>query len=285
MPELPEVETARIKISSYKGLVVKAVKVGVKPSGDPINLRKPLPDLADLNRLVGYRLGKVMRRGKYLFLKFSKFRNSPVLYLVCHFGMTGMLNMSRKIPHEVLRLKGRDGRYLTYNDPRKFGLIDLLVGNEGYKRFLIERDLGPEVFHYKFCKLYVRKKLKSSRTIKDWLLDQKNVAGIGNIYASEILFRIGIHPLQPAKDVPLDKINSFIDCTRRILNDAVELGGSTINSYASPDGELGGAQNLHLVYGREGKPCTLCHTAITKIAVSGRSTYFCESCQPLLLPT
>ena len=270
MPELPEVETARRQLEVLKGFVVKKVIVRDK-NGKQIRLRKEVP--ADkLKFLVGKELLEIKRRSKYLFLKFEDY------YLVCHFGMTGMLYKNNHTNHEVVRLEGVDGSYISYCDTRKFGIIDI-VKEAKVSAYLKGLNLGFEPFGHKINVAAIQQMLAESNTpLKEWLLDQSKITGIGNIYASEICFAVKLHPKEKACNCQ-SKADKIMAATIKILRAAVENGGSTVNSYSTPDGKKGKAQLLHKVYGREGQPCVKCQSPIKRIQQAGRSTFFCENCQ------
>lgn len=286
MPELPEVEVAKRQLKAKlqkknHPFVVKLATNFKREDGTAYNLRKAVPSLKPL---VGQTLTGMTRKGKYILMRFERH------ILVCHFGMTGMMYVSDKktikdlnTKHEIIRLTDGEGRSLSYTDARKFGLIDLVpVKNwEEYKENL---NVGFEPLPDEFLESNIKVLLKKykNRPIKDWLLDQSLIAGIGNIYASEVCFALKLHPMQASSSPVVTRKSKLMKIVvQNILRKAVLNGGSTIRSYETPDGTVGQAQLLHKVYGKEGKPCTVCGTPITAMVIKGRATFFCDSCQKL----
>jgi formamidopyrimidine-DNA glycosylase len=269
MPELPEVETAKRQLNCIVGRTIKKVYVKTNGGAD-IKLRVPVPT-KQLQKLMGKEISEVKRRGKYLFIHCGN------LYLVCHFGMTGMVFINRETPHMVFKLILDDGSFITYCDTRRFGSIGL-VKADTVRQFIVELGVGVEPLTKKFNPIYLRSLLEASRApIKDWLLDQRLVAGIGNIYASEICHAAGLLPTTPANQC-VDYSKLICRVTKRILRAAIDAGGSTVNSYSTPNGESGRGQHLHKVYGRAGLKCD-CGNYIIKTELKGRSTYYCAKCQ------
>lgn len=188
-----------------------------------------------------------------------------------------MLYLNTTTKHEVLTLTAYSGEQLSYCDTRKFGLLKVVKVSD-LKIFLKKLNLGLEPLGEKINIDIVRTMLQGSKqNIKDWLLNQSFIAGIGNIYACEILFATKIHPLKKANSCS-EMAESILKATIQILSVAIQNGGSTIQSYASPNGSLGNNQKHLNVYGRTGKKCFVCNSLISKIT-KGRTSFFCNSCQ------
>ncbi len=277
MPELPEVETVRRGLAHH---LTDHTITGVEVRQP--QLRWAIPhDLAD--RITGSRIADIRRRGKYLIWDLS---NDMIILM--HLGMSGSL---RVLPSGTSpALKAHDhviwyldtGDAVSFHDPRRFGMIDLLpASDETTHTSLI--ILGPEPFAPEFDTAYLASQLAGrSLPIKNALLDQMIVAGIGNIYASEILFATRIAPRTPAKVLRHDDIRALIDATRVILGRAIEARGSSLRNYRNLEGDIGSFQTQFAVYDREGCPCPRpgCDALIARIRQSGRSTFHCPVCQP-----
>jgi formamidopyrimidine-DNA glycosylase len=178
--------------------------------------------------------------------------------------------------HDHLLLETDDGRRLALNDPRRFGSVDLLptARLDEWPQF---RALGPEPFHLDPADLQRRLRGRTA-AIKLLLGDQAIVAGLGNIYVCEALFRAGIHPTRPAGSVSLKRLARLVPAIHEVLNEAIAAGGSTLRDFASPDGELGYFSKAFAVYDREGRPCD-CGGVVRRIVQGGRSTFYCPKCQ------
>ena len=267
MPELPEVQTVLDTLESkIKDREITDIKILYEPiiEGSKRTFRK---------KLIGQHFRNFKRRGKYLLFEMDD------LTLVSHLRMEGkyfILDESyplSKHDHVIFYLD--DGKQLRYNDVRKFGRMELIEKKDEYEDF---HGLGPEPFSDRFnvayCKEYLGKK---KLPIKQVLLEQSFVAGIGNIYADEILFAIRINPKKRADRLDEDDIRNLIRETRKILKKAIKAGGTTIRSYTSSLGVTGRFQlslNVHTV-----EKCPICNSDIKKITVGGRGTYYCENCQ------
>ncbi len=271
MPELPEVE---VTMRGIRPLLQDAEICGISHSDKA--LRAPFdPRLDDL---AGARVLAVDRRAKYIHV------DTSAGILLLHLGMTGHLRMPDSLtPHEKhdhfdLLLKG--GRCIRLNDSRRFGLVkyypDLAALNAGHEF----RDLGPEPLGPDFTAAYLRDTLTRRRiALKTALMDQAVVVGVGNLYASEVLFRCGIDPRRPAHTVKLAECQAIVAEVRQILAHAIELGGTTIINFSDANGHLGYFANELAVYGRDGKPCPRCGQPLQKVVLGGRSTFFCPHCQ------
>ena len=270
MPELPEVETTRRGIAPHV-VGKRIVRLTVY---DP-RLRWPVP--ADLpSNVEGRRIDAIERRSKYLLFRLGEDT------LVFHFGMTGSLRFYRtappRRPHDHVDLFLEDGSRLRYHDPRRFGAM-LLVEGPVTGHPLLAR-LGPEPFEPAFDARYLWATLRPrTAAIKLALMDNAVVVGVGNIYASEALFRAGIRPATPARKVSRPRLARLVDAVREVLGAAIESGGSTLRDYVDAGGRPGRAQHGHFVYGREGKPCRVCGAPIRMRRLGARASYYCPACQ------
>lgn len=271
MPELPEVETTRLGISPH---VVgrKIAEVIVRR----YDLRQPVsPELAGLE---GARFRAVSRRSKYLLLETD--RGAAVLI---HLGMSGSLRVIpagedwRKHDHIGLTLEG--GLQLRYHDPRRFGLA-LVCRTEDLAGHPLLKNLGPEPLGDRFTAEGLRTALRNkSIPIKVAIMDAKVVVGVGNIYASESLFRSGIHPCLPANKLTKPKAARLVTAIREVLAESIAQGGTTLRDFLKSDGEPGYFKQRLFVYGRKGEPCRECGTKISHGILGQRATYWCGTCQ------
>jgi formamidopyrimidine-DNA glycosylase len=269
MPELPEVETIRRSLERLiVGQTIAAVEVRES------RLRRPLmPNFA--TALTGRTIEQITRRGKYLYLELDDGR----VWLV-HLGMTGQLVLGQQEellePHDHLLFSFGDGRCLHYNDTRRFGLM--AVGSKEEIAMLIE--LGVEPLSETFSAHYLWEKTQATRrTIKDLLMDQRVVAGIGNIYACEILFHAGVLPQRLSSTLDFRVVQRIVKKAKAVLREAIRHRGSSISDYVDGEGDPGTYQARFRVYDLEGKPCRKCRAAIAREMRSGRSTFFCPTCQ------
>lgn len=272
MPELPEVEVlCRDLQPILQGRTLKSVLVR------DTRLRAPI-DQNSLNLLVGSRWVGVSRRGKYLLFHFNNHR-----CLLSHLGMSGGWRHRRSTDahdkHEHLLLHLDDGMSLRFHDPRRFGLV--LADLEAVIRDSSQlRDLGPEPFDSLFDENYLRRIWQGRRgPVKTALMQAKTVVGVGNIYASEALFRAGIHPKRGAGRIALSRLRSLVVEVRSVLREGIENGGTTLNDYRNPKGESGENQEALQVYGREGLACLRCEAVIRNVVLGGRSSFYCPRCQ------
>ncbi|MBL4596710.1 MAG: bifunctional DNA-formamidopyrimidine glycosylase/DNA-(apurinic or apyrimidinic site) lyase [Robiginitomaculum sp.] len=279
MPELPEVETVRAGLAPvFEGNQISKVFVG-RP-----NLRFAFPDRF-AERLTGAKVETLGRRAKYLLFGLSTGET-----LLSHLGMSGSFlalaptetrPVNAKSKHDHVVFEMINGATVIYNDPRRFGFMDLIVTDqlEGSK-FL--KDLGPEPTGNSLSADDIAQKCKRrAGPIKSALLDQKMIAGLGNIYVCEALFRAKIHPTTRACDLSLAQIENLVGHIRDIIHQAILAGGSTLKDFSATDGELGYFQHQFEVYGRATSPClaTNCTGTIERIVQSGRSSFFCPVCQ------
>jgi formamidopyrimidine-DNA glycosylase len=273
VPELPEVETVvrdlRPRLVHRR---IVAVAVG------PYSLRRPWSAEWE-PLLVGQRIEEVGRRGKWIL-----FGLEGGLSFLIHLGMTGQLTVvpatAVGLPHThlVIRLDG-DKEELRFRDIRRFGSATLFAGRTQLERFFEESGLGPEPFELNLG--YWRRRLAATRRcLKAVLLDQRVVAGVGNIYADEALFQARLHPARLGRDLPAAEANRLRQALVTVLNRAIEQRGSSIRNYVGGSGLKGGYQREFRVYSRTGQPCPRCRRPIERMRLAGRSTHFCPGCQP-----
>lgn len=287
MPELPEVETVR------RGLlpVMAGVRIAALEQRRP-DLRFPLPERF-ASRLSGRTPVRLDRRAKYLLAPLD---SGEVLLM--HLGMTGRFRithgMAETVPladldptHDHIVFKMATGVTVTYNDARRFGFMDLVPERDLHRHPLLA-GLGPEPLSNAFNAAYLADRARNRATdLKAFLLDQRIVAGLGNIYVSEALHRAGLSPHRGARSLaqksgrPTERAERLAWAIRSVLSEAVAAGGSTLRDYRRADGELGDFQHAFQVYGREDEPClrTGCRGRVRRTVQSGRSTFFCGQCQ------
>ena len=286
MPELPEVETVRRGLQpTLEGARLVAVEAR-RP-----DLRFPLPpDFA--GRLTGARIGRLERRAKYLLAGLDTGET-----LVMHLGMTGRFEIEQgedsaspgvflfpapvggKHAHVVLQTEA--GRRVVYSDARRFGFMDL-IRTDGLSAHPWFKGMGPEPLGPDFTADDLKRALSGRvQAIKLMLLDQKIVAGLGNIYVCEALFRARISPFTPAGKVSKARLSALVTAVREVLEEAIAAGGSTLRDYVGADGALGYFQHSFRAYGREHEACGTanCRGVIRRIVQSGRSSFFCAECQ------
>jgi len=269
VPELPEVETT---VRGLRQVLERQLLVAVETRRP--DLRRPFPpDLRQ--RMTGARVTGLARRAKYGLIHTD--RGDTMIF---HLGMSGRWRIDPGEPtaHDHLLLKTGEGRTLALNDPRRFGSVDLALTAElGQVPFLAE--LGPEPLSPGLDGAYLRGALAGRLApIKALLLDQRIVAGLGNIYVCEALHMAGIAPSRAGARVARPRLDLLADAIKQVLLAAIEAGGSTLRDYARPDGELGYFARQWLVYGREGEACA-CGRPVRRRAQGGRSTFYCARCQ------
>ncbi len=282
MPELPEVETVRRGLApAMEGARIIHAQVN-RP-----DLRWPFPENMAA-RLTGQTVQALRRRSKYILADLSSGET-----LLIHLGMSGRMTVSgdplgrfhrvhpapEKHDHVVLDMS--NGARITFNDPRRFGAMDLMETVTAELHPLLAK-LGPEPLGNAFHETYLAEALKTRKTpIKSALLDQRIVAGLGNIYVCETLYRAGISPKRRANNIARARVESLVPIIRDVLRDAITAGGSSLRDFRQADGELGYFQHSFDVYDREGEPCrtTDCADTIRRIVQSGRSSFYCPSCQ------
>jgi formamidopyrimidine-DNA glycosylase len=273
VPELPEVETVRLRLEP--AVVGRRLeRVEIRDS----RLTRPEDPLVVAAELLGERVAALERRGKYLIFRFESGRG-----LLVHLRMTGGFRLAagNGLPDDpyvraVVTLD--DGSDVAYRDVRRFGTWQLLEPHE-VEPFLGAR-LGEEPLGRRFTARALGERLAGRRApIKAALLDQRTLAGMGNIYVDEALWRARIHPLRPARDLDHDDVKRLHRAVRRALEVGLARQGATISNYATPDGESGAMQHEFKVYGRAGEPCPRCRTPIEKTRAGGRGTWYCPNCQ------
>ncbi|MGB9183941.1 MAG: bifunctional DNA-formamidopyrimidine glycosylase/DNA-(apurinic or apyrimidinic site) lyase [Solirubrobacteraceae bacterium] len=272
MPELPEVETIRRQLAPHlEGrLIVKAEIL------DSRWTRPEPPELVEAG-LTGQRVERVGRSGKYLVWELS-----GDVYLLIHLRMTGALlfDPPAEPPHTRARFWLDAGRRLLYIDPRRFGTGHLMPGRPARDAYLGER-IGIEPMTPEFTVDHLRAMARGRKApVKSFVLDQRRIAGVGNIYADEALFRARIHPLRPAGALTRAQLSELREAIEAALTAGIEAKGATIDDFRHVDGARGSFQDRFLVHRREGEACPRCGTTIRKLVVGGRGTYVCERCQP-----
>ena len=287
MPELPEVEVVKRSLEKkIQNLVIKKVKINDGNLRYIVNKKK-------ICKLSGKKIQKIKRRSKFLIFKF----NNKSIMLV-HLGMTGkfiFVNKNKKFKtsfyydldqnkdkkHDRIIFFLQDKKKLIYNDVRKFGFFKFLEKDK-YESNTHLINLGPEPleknFNLNYLKNYVYKR---NRSIKNILMDQKCVSGLGNIYVNEILFFSGVKPSRKVKSLKDFELKNIVKNTKKILRNSIKLGGSSIKDFSSDDGKRGKFQQYFSVYGREGKNCSNvdCNKVVFRTVISNRATFFCKKCQ------
>ena len=271
MPELPEVETIRSHLAPHvEGRTLRAVEV--------LDARwcRPLAPAELTQAVQGRVVERLGRRGKYLVWELT-----DDVFLLMHLRMTGTLLLDPDPPsrHPRVRLDLGD-HVLVFDDPRRFGTGELALGPDALAAFFDAR-LGVEPLEREFTGDYLYALARTSRApVKAFLLDQKRVAGVGNIYADEALFRARVHPLRPANRLTRAQCAAIRDAVVESLLAGLEAKGATIDDFRDPYGVSGTFQNQFLVHLREHEPCTNCGNPVRKLRAAGRGTYVCERCQP-----
>ena len=288
MPELPEVEVVkRSLVNKIQNSIVKAVKI------NDGRLRYRV-DKNKLKKIIGLRIKKISRRSKFLLFYF----NNKTVMLV-HLGMTGKfffinqkntkyktsfyygINEDKDKKYDRVIFNLSKNRKLIYNDVRKFGFIKF-DQKKNVDQNLHLKNLGPEPleknFNFSYFKQYI---INKNRTIKDILMDQKFISGLGNIYVNETLFYSGIKPTKKVKNLSESEIRKIIKFTKKILSKAITFGGSSIKNFSSDNGKKGSFQQYFSVYGKKGDKCSKksCDSNIIKIVISNRATFYCNKCQ------
>ena len=270
MPELPEVETVRRGLSLH--LIDRCIrKVVVRQR----RLRYPIPRGLE-QKIKGLCIKAIERRAKYLLIRLESG------CLICHLGMSGSLRIvdrtSTASSHDHVDICIDDSRVLRFRDPRKFGAILWTAKDPMQHRLL--RDLGPEPLSANFNSKYLYQLSQGRKlAIKSFLMDSRIVVGIGNIYASEALFRAGVHPRRAAGKISHIRYRSIVEAVRVTLKNAIKEGGTTLRNFVAEDGRPGYFKQALNVYQRTGEPCPSCKTPIRLMRIGQRSTFYCPRCQ------
>ena len=269
MPELPEVETTKRGLLPLLQQQVSRVVIR-NPA-----MRWPIP--AELPQLLtGSRLLELNRRGKYILARFDSGT------LILHLGMSGRICLLARdeapAKHDHFDLHFTDGHVMRLRDPRRFGAV-LWAGAEPHKHVLLE-VLGPEPLEDAFNGFWLHSQIRTrTAPIKNVIMDSHLVVGVGNIYASESLFRSGIHPNTPANKISKARCERLVTEIKATLRDALQAGGSSLRDFFGADGNPGYFQQEYFVYGRTGQPCKVCGGPIKVLRLGQRSTFYCSTCQ------
>lgn len=273
MPELPEVETTRLGLMPVLGQTVAKVEVR------NASLRWPVP--AQLPQvLTGLTLTQLHRRAKYILATFSNAQRSGTLLL--HLGMSGRLCLQERYfppeKHDHVDLQFTDGRVIRLRDPRRFGAVLWAEGDVNQHPLLAM--LGPEPLSETFTAEHLFKQTRTrSVALKIAIMDAHLVVGVGNIYASESLFRARLNPQMQAKNITLQQCKRLVQEIKSTLQDALNAGGSSLRDFFGADGNPGYFQQSYFVYGRTDEPCRVCSQPIVTIRQGQRSTFYCKTCQ------
>lgn len=274
MPELPEAETI---VRGLRATVVGETIIRAEVL-EPDILREPKRRFWPKVRQ--RRIEAVGRRAKNVLIRLEGDR-----VIAVNLGMTGRLLPFRAPPrgrsrptHPAVRFRFASGGVLIFDDVRRFGTVECLTTDEWRAR---SERMGPEPLDPGFSAADLHQGLAGSRSpIRSWLLDQRRIAGVGNIYATEALFLAGIHPRRSARSVARDEAEALHRSIREVLSDAIRAGGTTIRDYRTTSGEAGGFAPSLRVYGRDGEPCRTCGTTVARTVFGNRSAFFCPDCQP-----
>lgn len=273
MPELPEVETIKNAVQkSIANANISKVEVFCN------KLRIKIPENFS-TQVLGAKIVDYKRIGKYIVIALDNQKS-----IIIHLGMSGKIKIFETQPelikHDHVVFYTSNG-VVVYNDPRRFGLIDICESKELFNKVYFAK-MGIDPFDKKLTQQYLFEKINNKRIdIKTALLDQSIINGIGNIYASEILYLSKILPTRNCDKISLEECKALVDNARIVLNQAIEKGGSTLRDYQKPDGSLGYFQNMHCVYNKTGQKCPKCNCneAIVKIVQKGRSSFYCPTKQ------
>ncbi|MER2494339.1 bifunctional DNA-formamidopyrimidine glycosylase/DNA-(apurinic or apyrimidinic site) lyase [Catenovulum sediminis] len=269
MPELPEVEVTRLGITPWlQGQTIAAIHIYHK------QLRWPIPE--SLYQLAGHRIEAIERRAKYLIVHCKQG------YLLLHLGMSGKLRVVGKetprVKHDHFEIELTSGQSMRLNDPRRFGAVLWFADISALNHQL--KSLGPEPLLAEFTAEYLYQKSRNKQTaIKPFIMDNKIVVGVGNIYATESLFLSGIHPKRAAGNISLKRYKILVENIKKVLAAAIEQGGTTLKDFAKADGNPGYFAQKLLVYGRSGQACTVCGETLKSMQLGQRASVYCKNCQ------
>lgn len=269
MPELPEVETIRRGLENLVGKKITKVFRSDK--------KMRIASTLDLFGLKGAKILQLTRRARYLIIRFDNKKS-----LILHLGMSGKVTLNRdfkQLKHDHFACEFADGSWLILNDARRFGFIDLVETKNLIKHQMLAK-LGCEPLSDEFNFADLKEKLRDKKmNIKTTMMDNAVVVGVGNIYINESLFDSKISPLRSANSLKDLELKKLISSIKKIIKQAIDLGGSSISDYVTASGNLGNFQNSFKVYGREKLNCLLCKNLIKKIKQNGRSSFYCQHCQ------
>jgi formamidopyrimidine-DNA glycosylase len=272
MPELPEVETIRRQLAPHlEGRTFNSVEIR------DFRWTQPAPPELIAAELTGARIERLGRWGKYMIWELDGDRS-----LIVHLRMTGslLIDADPESPYTRVRIELDDGHVLTYVDPRRFGTAHLMLSTAAREEYLKAR-LGAEPLTPEFTAEYLRNEARGrTAPVKAFLLDQRRIAGVGNIYADEALHRAQVHPLRPAGTLTAPQWAALKVAIEDALAAGIDAKGASIDDFRHVDGARGSFQDRFLVHTRAGEPCPTCGTTIRKLVVGGRGTYVCEKCQP-----
>lgn len=272
MPELPEVENVMRSLEALGPVGQRLTEVDLKSPSLRTPLKKNLKD-----RLPGQRVTALKRRAKYLLIETDDY------VVLSHLGMTGSWRAFQSgdvpIKHDHVFLTFDSGLCLAFNDPRRFGRLEL-VNKKEINSHQSLKDLGPEPLEDTFSGPYLFAATRGLNVaMKSFLMDQRRVVGVGNIYASEALFRAGVKPNRLARRLKEEEAVKLSRTVKSVLKDAIEKGGSTIRDFKNTNGQSGRYQNEFFVYGRGGEACRVCQAPIRSKFIVGRNTFWCPKCQ------
>ena len=271
MPELPEVETIR---ASLENIGINNINIK-KIFRSHFKLRIANKNNFDL--LINSHFTAITRRARYLLLK-----TSNQLTLIIHLGMSGRITIDNKLnqaKHNHFAIAFDDGKWLIFNDPRRFGFVDL-IKNSDIDKYNMLRDLGPEPLSPDFNWKYFANQISGKSTnIKNLIMDNKIVVGVGNIYANESLFMAKILPFRISHSLSNQELKKLVDCIKVVISLAIENKGSSINDYVDAAGNVGNFQNNFKVYGKNKQNCPNCNIIIDRIVQNGRSSFYSQKCQ------
>jgi formamidopyrimidine-DNA glycosylase len=276
MPELPEVESLRRILSrSAVGRTIVGARFGKLPLR-----RRVVPDFGAM--ITGHTIERISRRAKYLLIELTG--DSIIL---AHLGMSGSITHRHDsfdasgfdVKHDHLEFALDDATRLVYNDPRRFGMVRL-ISRDDLTVIAELKGIGPEPLGADFTGDYLAAQARGKKVaIKNLIMDQRIVAGVGNIYASEILFHAGVRPTRRAGRVTRAELDLIVEFTPKVLRAAIGSGGTTFRSYRDSRGRPGAFSKRLMVYGREGEPCYVCGTPIRNVVVGARASFYCPKCQ------
>jgi formamidopyrimidine-DNA glycosylase len=274
MPELPEVETVRRTLLP----ALRAKIVGVRSSGKTLHMRRPVRIDEIRDAVIGKRITGLRRIGKYLLVDVGK-----LVSVLVHLGMSGRFRLvsarEPEAPHTHVVLELAAGRELRFTDPRRFGQFALVQRGAEHDHPALA-GMGPDALEDEITGAYLYDQARRRKVpLKSFLLDQKVLAGVGNIYASEALWRAKLRPARPSHLLDVTAAKLLASAVRRVIADSLTKGGTSLKDFVDANGNEGENADYLKVYGREGEPCPRCRTRIRRTVIQGRATYACPTCQ------